>query len=156
MPVEPLAIDIIPAAREHVPAIVAMLADDALGATRESTASDALADYERAFDAIIRNPWTTLYVAIHEGEVVGTFQLTFVTGLSLRGTTRADIEAVRVHASMRSRGLGASMMRFAIAQAKASGAGIIQLTSNKSRTDAHRFYERLGFAKSHEGFKLKL
>jgi GNAT superfamily N-acetyltransferase len=156
MTAEPRAVEIVRATREHLEAIIAMLADDALGAGRESTAPDARGDYERAFEAIGRNPWTTLYVALHEGRVVGTFQLTLVPGLSLRGATRADIEAVRVEASMRGQGLGESMMRFAIAQAKASGAGIVQLASNKTRTDAHRFYERLGFARSHEGFKLKL
>jgi GNAT superfamily N-acetyltransferase len=149
-------INIVPAERGHVPEIVAMLADDPLGAARESTGADALKKYERAFDAIAAHPSSTLYVALLDGKVVGTFQLTFIPGMSQQGMTRADVEAVRVDASVRNRGLGARMMAFAHERAVEAGASVIQLTSNKTRVDAHRFYERLGFARSHEGFKLKL
>lgn len=153
----PAPISIVPARREHVPEIVVLLADDILGGARESTSAEARADYERAFDAIQHTPSTTLYVMLDgNGSVLGTFQLTLTPGLSLRGTTCADIEAVRVASSMRGRGLGESMMRFAIAQARAAGAGLIQISSNSVRTDAHRFYERLGFTRSHSGFKMKV
>ncbi|GGE38392.1 GNAT family acetyltransferase [Agaricicola taiwanensis] len=151
-----VTIDIRPAERHHVPAIVEMLADDELGASRENTSSEGLADYERAFDAIAAHPTSTLYVALLGDQVVGTFQLTLIPGMSQRGMTRADVEAVRVHASLRGKGLGARLMAFARSEAERQGAGMLQLTSNKVRGDAHRFYERLGFARSHEGFKLKL
>lgn len=150
------AISIIPARRGDVPAIVAMLADDALGAGREDTSVEALPAYEKAFDSIECSSASTLYVALLEGRVVGTFQLTFIPGMSRRGGLRADIEAVRVDSSVRGKGVGAQMMAFARAKAEGAGAGLLQLSSNKVRTDAHRFYERLGFARSHDGFKLKL
>lgn len=154
MPVDGL--DIIPARSEHLDAIIHMLADDDLGMTRESTAPEARADYERAFAAIRESPDVTLYVALLDGKVIGTFQLVIIPNLSLRGTTRAEVEAVRVDDSLRGRGIGEALMRFAMEQARAAGAGILQLTSNKKRTDAHRFYERLGFVKSHDGFKIML
>jgi GNAT superfamily N-acetyltransferase len=134
--------------------IVAMLADDALGATRE--APDNLERYHSAFEAIDADPHQFLAVAERNGEVVGTFQLTFIAGLSRQGATRAQLEAVRVHSSARGSGLGRQLITWAIAEARRRGAVLIQLTSDASRTDAHRFYEGLGFEASHTGFKLAL
>ena len=90
------------------------------------------------------------------GEVVGTFQRSLIPGLVARGRTRMKIESVHVRGDLRSRGIGAAMMSFAIEEARRAGAGLVELGSNKQRVEAHRFYERLGFNKTHEGFKLLL
>jgi GNAT superfamily N-acetyltransferase len=137
-----------------VAGIVAMIADDQLGATREST--DDLTPYLRAFDQIDADPNQLLMVAERNYELVGTMQLTIIPGLSRRGSTRGLIEAVRVAAPARGSGLGATLIEWAINEAHTRGCTLVQLTSDKSRTDAHRFYTRLGFANTHEGFKLKL
>jgi len=137
-----------------IPAIVAMLADDPLGATRESPGD--LSPYETAFAAIDANPNQLLVIADCGGEAVGTAQVSFIAGLSHRGMTRAEIEAVRIRADRRGTGLGSAMIRWCIAEAARRGCGMIQLTSNASRTEARRFYERLGFTASHTGFKLAL
>ena len=142
------------ATAEDVPAIVAMLADDELGARRESP--DDLAPYLRAFEAIDAAGHEVLAVAERDGEVVGTLQLTVLRGLSRRGAARAQVEAVRVASSMRGQGLGERLVRWAVDEARARGCVIVQFTSDKTRVDAHRFYRRLGFAQSHEGFKLPL
>jgi GNAT superfamily N-acetyltransferase len=140
---------------DDVPAIIAMLADDPLGATRESPAD--LSPYQRAFGAIDADPNQLLVVADRNDEVIGTLQLTFIPGLSRQGATRALVEAVRVAAPARSTGLGTTLMEWSIAEARARGCVVLQLTSDKTRTDAHRFYtDRLGFTNSHEGFKLAL
>ena len=112
--------------------------------------------YEAAFAQIAVSPRDHLYVAVLGREIVGTFQLSIVPALTSRGQVRAVLWSVQVRSDQRSRGIGAQMVAFAEAQAKARGAAILQLTSNKTRPDAHRFYERLGYAKSHEGFKKKL
>jgi GNAT superfamily N-acetyltransferase len=137
-----------------VPAIVALLADDPLGSTRESTAD--LAPYKEAFDAIDADPSELLLVLADETEIIGTMQLSFLPGLSLGGATRAQIEAVRVRDDHRGQGLGEQMFDWAVAEARRRGCSLMQLTTNKSRGDAHRFYERLGFVASHEGMKLDL
>jgi GNAT superfamily N-acetyltransferase len=137
-----------------IQAIVEMLADDTLGAARESL--DDLTSYRVAFREVDRNPNQLLLVADRAGEVVGTAQLTFMAGLSSRGMWRADIEAVRIRGDQRGAGLGTLLIERCIETARERGCGVVQLTSNSSRLDAHRFYERLGFAKSHTGFKLKL
>ncbi|GAB3468992.1 GNAT family N-acetyltransferase [Actinophytocola sediminis] len=136
-----------------VPAIVAMLADDPLGATRESPGDPA---YAAAFAEIDRDERQYLAVAELDGEVVGTLQLTFIPGLSRRGATRALIEAVRVRADQRGAGLGRRLAEWAIEQARSRGAAMVQLTTDASRVDAHRFYEKLGFVPSHVGMKLAL
>jgi GNAT superfamily N-acetyltransferase len=140
-----------------VAAIVDLLAADQLGATRDGvrTVGD-LAAYQRAFRAIDADPAQLLVVAQAGEQVVGTMQLTFIPGLSRRGALRAQIEAVRVHASCRDRGLGAALIRWAIDEARRRSCALVQLTTDKSRTDAHRFYQRLGFVASHEGMKLRL
>ncbi|WP_240777422.1 GNAT family N-acetyltransferase [Nonomuraea basaltis] len=142
------------ARKEDVPAIVAMLADDPLGATREGDPADER--YLAAFDRIDANPYDELIVAERDGKVVGTMQLTYLAGLSRLGAERCLIEAVRVGAAARGQGLGREMIHWAIGRARERGCAMVQLTSDKSRTDAHRFYGSLGFTASHEGFKLSL
>ncbi|WP_030168590.1 GNAT family N-acetyltransferase [Streptomyces sp. NRRL S-813] len=142
------------AVTDDVPAIVAMLADDPLGAQRESP--DDLAPYLAALERLSADPNQHLVVAAREGRVVGTLQLTFIPGLSRRGATRSIIEAVRIHADERGSGLGTQLIEWAIAESRRQGCQLVQLTSDRTRTDAHRFYERLGFEASHIGFKLPL
>jgi GNAT superfamily N-acetyltransferase len=143
-----------PATAADLPAIVAMLADDHLGAQRESP--DILAPYERALAEINADPRLLQVVCERDGVIVGTMQLTLVPGLSRQGMTRLQIEGVRVHADHRSGGIGGEMIRWAIAYGRDHGCGLVELTTDKSRADAHRFYERLGFVQSHYGYKLKL
>jgi GNAT superfamily N-acetyltransferase len=140
-----------------VPALVALIATDQLGATRDGVRDQAdLAAYGQAFEAIDEDPAHLLLVAEMAGQVVGTLQLSFLPGLARRGALRAQIEAVRVADSARGTGLGSAMMQWAIEEARTRGCALVQLTSDKSRAGAHRFYERLGFVASHEGMKLKL
>ncbi|RSS80982.1 GNAT family N-acetyltransferase [Streptomyces sp. WAC06614] len=143
-----------PAVETDLPAIVAMLADDPLGATRESP--DDLTPYVEAFKDLCGDPHQQLVVAVRDERVVGTLQLTFLPGLSRRGATRALVEGVRVHADERGSGLGTVLLEWAIDTARRADCRLIQLTSDATRTDAHRFYERLGFEASHVGFKLAL
>jgi GNAT superfamily N-acetyltransferase len=138
----------------EVDPIVAMLADDPLGATREKPGDPA---YLEAFEVIDADPHQYLAVAVSDsGEVVGTLQLTFTSGLSRLGMTRATVEAVRVRSDQRGNGLGEQLVRWAVDEARARGCGVVQLTTDASRVDAHRFYERLGFTASHVGMKLSL
>jgi GNAT superfamily N-acetyltransferase len=137
-----------------LPAIVAMLADDALGAARESPGDPA--PYESAFRRLAGDPNQLLAVAVRDGAVTGTLQLTIIPGLSRRGATRAQIEGVRVHSAARGAGIGEQMLAWAIEQARRRGCDLVQLTSDKTRAGAHRFYEKLGFTASHTGFKLPL
>lgn len=137
-----------------VPAIVALLADDPLGATRESP--DDPAPYLTALERLSADPNQHLVVALRESRVVGTLQLTIVPGLSRRGATRSIIEGVRVHSDARGSGLGTRLIEWAIAESRRQDCRLVQLTSDSTRTDAHRFYERLGFTASHIGFKLPL
>ncbi|MFJ8048072.1 GNAT family N-acetyltransferase [Streptomyces luteogriseus] len=142
------------AVADDVPAIVAMLADDPLGAQRESP--DDLAPYLSALERLGADPNQRLVVAVREGRVVGTLQLTIIPGLSRRGATRSIVEGVRIHADERGSGLGTELIEWAIEESRNQGCQLVQLTSDKTRTDAHRFYERLGFTASHTGFKLQL
>ncbi|MEV0414369.1 GNAT family N-acetyltransferase [Streptomyces sp. NPDC050448] len=143
-----------PATEEDLPAIVALLADDPLGATRESP--DDLTPYIAAFKRLADDPHQHVFVAVREGRVVGTLQLTIVPGLSRKGATRSIIEGVRVHADERGSGLGTRFVQWAIDRSRRENCQLVQLTSDVTRTDAHRFYERLGFTASHVGFKLSL
>ncbi|WKX10711.1 GNAT family N-acetyltransferase [Streptomyces sp. NL15-2K] len=143
-----------PATAEDVPAIVAMLADDPLGAQRESP--DDLAPYLAALERVMSDPNQHVVVAVRKGRVVGTLQLTIIPGLSRRGSTRSIIEGVRVHADERGSGLGTQLIEWAIDESRRQNCRLVQLTSDNTRTDAHRFYERLGFTASHVGFKLPL
>jgi GNAT superfamily N-acetyltransferase len=140
-----------------LPELVALLAADQLGATRDGIRTDGdLEAYQAAFNAIDADPAHLLVVAQAGEDIVGTLQLSFLPGLARRGGLRAQIEAVRVSASSRRRGLGAAMMTWAITESRRRGCGLVQLTTDKARPDAHRFYERLGFTASHEGMKLRL
>lgn len=140
-----------------VPALVQLLAADQLGATRDGAATeDDLQPYLQAFRAVDADPAHLLVVAVDEGEVIATLQLSLLPGLARRGALRAQIEAVRVRADHRSRGVGAALFDWAIGEARRRGCALVQLTTDKSRADAHRFYERLGFVASHEGLKLHL
>ncbi len=150
-----------PARLADLPAIVAMLADDMLGAAREAPGgegSGGAADpaYATAFAAIEADPNETLIVAERGGAVVGCLQLGFIPGLSRRGAWRGQIEGVRVAGPLRGKGLGRAIILWAIEQCRARGCATVQLTTDKRRHDAHRFYESLGFARSHEGMKLML
>lgn len=147
-------IDIRPATPADVRAVVEMLADDPLGAAREDLSD--LAPYAEAFERVSRDPNQRLVVAVRAGEIVGTLQLSVIPGLSRRGATRSIIEAVRVARSARGSGLGTELIEWAIEESRRLGCSLVQLTSDASRTDAHRFYERLGFTGSHLGFKLLL
>lgn len=142
------------AVADDIPAIVAMLADDPLGATRESP--DDMEPYRTAYERLRSDPNQFLMVAERDGTVVGTLQLTVVPGLSRRGSTRSVIEGVRVHGSERGQGLGRLLMEWAIEESRKQGCRLVQLTSDAARPDAHRFYEQLGFTGSHVGFKLPL
>ena len=134
-------------------AIVALLADDVLGAAREKPGDPA---YAAAFAAIEADPNQLLAVAEDGGRIVGCLQLTFIPGLSHRGAWRGQIESVRIAASERGGGLGRRVFAWAIGECRARGCRLVQLTTDKSRTDARRFYESLGFVASHEGMKLAL
>jgi ribosomal protein S18 acetylase RimI-like enzyme len=145
-----------PATRADVPAIVALLADDPFGSGRE-TATDPLPDaYWRAFDDVAAQSGNVVLVAERGGAVVGCLQLTIIPGLSRRGMKRGLIEAVRVASACRGLGIGERLVLHAVEIARAGGCGLVQLTSDKSRANAHRFYERLGFVASHVGMKLAL
>ncbi|MFD8687915.1 GNAT family N-acetyltransferase [Streptomyces sp. NPDC059651] len=146
--------EIRPAAVGDLSEIVAMLADDPLGAQRESP--DDLAPYLAAFRRLTDDPHQHVMVAVRADRVVGTLQLTVIPGLSRRGSTRSVIEGVRVHTDERGSGLGTQLIQWAVDESRRQECQLVQLTSDATRTDAHRFYERLGFVASHVGFKLAL
>lgn len=136
-----------------LPFIVGLYVEDSVVETEDDPAHAGDAPYLDALAAIDADPNQRLLVAELEGEAVGTIQLTFIPGIGRRGMWRGLVEGVHISASRRSEGLGGEMMGWALEQCEARGCGMVQLTSNKKRLDAHRFYERLGFKKSHEGFK---
>ena len=145
------------ARRDDVPALVAILRDDALGTGGETPEGEPLPlSYDEAFGEIAASATSELYVAEEDGRIVGCFQLDFLRRLARRGARIAEIESVQVHSSRRGRGLGAEMLRFAIGRARERGCVRLQLTTQKVRVDAQRFYKRLGFVASHEGMKLTL
>ncbi|GAA4544666.1 GNAT family N-acetyltransferase [Amycolatopsis samaneae] len=147
-------LEIRPARRGDVATIVRLLIDDQLGATRDSV--DDLAPYLRAFEEIEHDPNQFLVVAAVVGEPVGTLQLTIIPGMARKGARRGQIEAVRVRRDHRGSGLGGELMRWAVTESRQRGCALVQLTSDVSRVNAHRFYERLGFVASHTGFKMAL
>ncbi|WP_417688986.1 GNAT family N-acetyltransferase [Roseibium sp.] len=141
---------------EHLAPILSILIAGAAGA-RIGQESDNVEEYRAAFDAMLAAPEMDVYVALSpEGEVLGTYQIHFLKGLAFRGRSRVELESVHTREDMRGKGIGALMMAHAEALAREAGAGLMQLTSNKVRVDAHRFYDRLGFAQSHLGFKKML
>jgi GNAT superfamily N-acetyltransferase len=142
------------ATRADLPAIVALLADDVLGKARDFTEVDEA--YERAFTDLDADPRNLLVVADDGGQVVACMQITYIPGLGRHGAERSQLEAVRVRADRRGTGLGARFVTWAIERARERGCALVQLTTDKSRADAHRFYARLGFVASHEGMKLTL
>lgn len=139
-----------------LPAIVALLAEDTLGEKREDASLPLDPAYERAFETIAASPDQRQIVASRDGAVIGTMQLTFIPGIAFRGAWRGQIEAVRVAGHLRGHGIGAAMIAHAVEQCRMRGCRMVQLTSDKARDRAHRFYERLGWKRSHEGFKLSL
>lgn len=144
------------ATRADLPAIVGLLQDDVLGRQREQAGDHLDAAYIRAFDAIAADPHQQLVVAELDGAVVGTLQLSFIPGMARGGAWRGQIEAVRIDAALRGSGAGQQMFEWAIAECRARGCQLVQLTTDKQRPDAHRFYEKLGFSASHIGYKLAL
>jgi GNAT superfamily N-acetyltransferase len=144
------------AVRDDLPPIVGLLSNDPLGAKREHFA-DPLPDcYRRAFDAIAADRNNRLIVVEHDGAVIGTLQLTFIPNITYQGGIRAQIEGVRVDDAYRSQQVGRRLFEWAIAEARRHGCHMVQLTADKTRPDAHRFYESLGFTASHVGMKLHL
>lgn len=144
------------AKRADLPAIVRMLADDDLGSQRERYENPLPESYYAAFEQIDRDANHELIVAELNGEVMGTLHLMFLPSISFQGGLRAQVESVRVDKPYQSKGVGSDMMRWTIERAKSRGAHVVQLTTHKSREDAHRFYERLGFKGTHLGMKLSL
>ena len=141
------------ATADDVPALVVLLTDDPLGRDRESP---DLAPYRRAFTAVDADPAQLLLAVTHGPDVVGTAQLTEIPGLSRGGTTRLQVEAVRVRADLRGQGVGAALFTWAVEEARRRGCRLVQLTTDTRRPEAHRFDERLGFTAWHVGFKRQL
>lgn len=149
--------------RDAMPADIATIvglshAGDARGTDTPPLDPATLADprYRAAFDEITADPGHRLIVAERDGEIVGTLQISFIPGMPNFGMKRGMLENVHIRVDQRGSGLGTEMVQWAIERCREAGCGLIQLTSNKVRHDAHRFYEKLGFTKSHEGFKLRL
>ena len=145
-----------PAQSSDLPGIVALLADDDLGRSREDASTPVNGKYVDAFDAMQRDPNQLMAVAVSGGAVVGCAQISFIPGLSRLGMWRGQIESVRVASSVRGEGIGRRLLEWAIDECRSRGCGLVQLTSDKSRLDARRFYKSLGFRASHEGMKLNL
>ncbi len=144
------------ASKEDIPQLVSLLADDHLGAQREDVSLPLNAQYLDAFDNILKDPNNDLIIVMNDQQIAGMMQLTFIPYLTHIGSWRCLIEGVRIAKDFRGEGLGESMINWAIEKAKEKCCHIVQLTSDKLRPDAIRFYQKLGFEASHEGFKLKL
>lgn len=144
------------ARREDLPAIVALIADDGLGRRRENLSDQLPSTYVAAFEALERDDNQLPAVVDRDGDVMGYMQITFIPGLSRQGMWRGQLESVRIASSLRGRGIGKAFFEWAIDQCRVRGCGLVQLTTDKRRADAHRFYEDLGFIASHEGMKLSL
>lgn len=141
------------AERDDLERVVELIADDAVAATRTGTYGAA---HVAGFEAVAASPDNELVVAESDGEVIGVMQLTFIPGISRNGASRLLVEAVRVDRALRGQGIGRLMMEHAHERGRARGCVLAQLTSDKQRPDAHRFYRNLGYEQSHEGFKLPL
>lgn len=144
------------ASRDDLPVIVGLYADDDKGGHGDAWTEANRPSYEAAFDEIAANPRDALMVIETDGAVVGTFLLTLLPGLTGRATRRLQLRSVEVRADLRSQGIGAQMLAFVEDYAREHEAALIELTSNNTRPDAHRFYERNGYMKSHAGFKKKM
>lgn len=144
------------AREQDLPHIVALLADDPLGSTRDDASLPLDAGYTAAFDALCRDSNQLMAVAERDGDVVGCLQLSFIPGLTRKGAWRGQIEGVRIAASSRGKGLGRKFFEWAIAECRARGCALVQLSTDVTRPDAKRFYESLGFEASHVGLKLLL
>src|SRR5690625_4624585 len=142
------------ATKDDVYEIVRLLADDALGSHRERFEDPIPAEYYEAFHAIEKQNGNQIIVAVEDGEIIGCLQLTIIPGLARLGMKRAQIEGVRVDKDYRGKRIGEALLQEAIAIAKSAGCGLVQLTTDKDRIDAHRYYENLGFTSSHQGMKL--
>ncbi|MET4174603.1 ribosomal protein S18 acetylase RimI-like enzyme [Bradyrhizobium sp. LA6.1] len=149
------SVSIRPARREDVAAIVAMLADDHLGRARERVEDPLPESYYQAFERVECDQNLTLVVAESEGRVVGCLQLAILPGISTQGGIRGLLEDVRVASDCRSRGIGEQLVQWAVAEAKARGCNLVELLTHQTRTDAQRFYKRLGFAASHVGMTVR-
>ncbi|MBO2449080.1 GNAT family N-acetyltransferase [Actinomadura barringtoniae] len=145
-----------PATRNDLPEIVRMLADDPLGVTRE-TPGEVIPDaYWRAFEAIENDPNNAVIVAVIDGKIAGTLQLTYIPGLTYTGGERAQIEGVRVTSDRRGHGIGQAMINWAVEQAQSRGCRVVQLTTDRQRPESIRFYQKIGFRPSHMGMKYHL
>ena len=144
------------ASRDDLPAIVALLADDPLGSLRETVADELPDAYWKAFEAISASPDNMLVVAEVDGKVAGTLQLTYIPGLTYTGGERAQIEGVRVSSDLRGHGVGQALVGWVIDQARVRGCRVVQLTTDRQRPDAIRFYQKIGFRPSHMGMKYRL
>jgi ribosomal protein S18 acetylase RimI-like enzyme len=144
-----------PTRRDDVAQIIAMLADDHLGRARELVEEPLPKVYDDAFERLSRDPNIRLVVAEEGGKIVGCLQLCILPGLSSQGASRGLIEDVRVATDRRSRGIGEQLVRWAIGEARARGCKLVELLTHHSRVDAQRFYERLGFARSHVGMTIR-
>src|ERR1700727_2639252 len=144
------------ATEADVPAIVRMLADDTLGASREALGAENLPRYLDAFRVVDADANQFLLVVDDGSGIVGTLQLTFIAGLARGGLKRGLVEAVRVSSDRRGEKIGEAIFAWVLEKCRVEGCGIVQLTTDKSRTDAHRFYDRLGFEPSHIGYKMEL
>ena len=143
------------ARKEQLPAIVALLADDAIGALLEDPS--AVDVYQRAFDDMAQNPHSEIYVALDDaGDVVGCVQMSVAQFLVHRGEKRVEIAGLRINRKLRRSGLGAKLLRHVMEEGRRRGATVAQFTSNKARQEAHMFYERMGFKASHDGYKISL
>ena len=144
------------AKRADLPAIVRLLADDELGSQRERYEDPLPESYVAAFEQIDHDPNHELIVVERDGEIIGTLHLMFLPSVSYQGGLRAQIESVRVDRRFQNQGIGSALMQWSMQRGKQRGAHIVQLTTHKTRRDAHRFYERLGFQGTHLGMKLSL
>lgn len=144
------------ASETDLPFLDRLADEDDIGAAREALRPDHAEQALEGLRAIATDPNHALYIVEQGGEPVGSFQLSFLPGVSRRGAWRGQIESVRVLADRRGEGIGEAMIRWAVERCKERGCGIVQLTSDRKRDDAHRFYERLGFVATHTGFKLAL
>jgi len=149
------SVSIRPARREDVAAIVAMLADDHLGRARERVEDPLPESYYQAFEQVARDQNLTLVVAESEGRVVGCLQLAILPGISTQGGIRGLLEDVRVASDCRSRGIGEQLVQWAVTEARGKGCKLVELLTHHTRVDAQRFYERLGFARSHVGMTVR-